>query len=276
MIDVTGLVIIGISGLAAGFLTGMVSLGGAFIIVPAIYQALVLSGVDSHTSFTMAVATSIAFIVVSSSTASVAYFRKKMIDYRLLVIISLSSFLGIMIGVDTLLKTDDKLVRIGFGIFTWCLGIFLVFSKLRGWGKRHEGKSPTYSGLNQFVLAIISACVGFLVAIFGIGGGGILAPSIALLFKSDIKRALATAIAATLVISVYSFIIYATKNPTNTDAIGALNLGWVYLPALAILVPTAFIATPLGVRVAIKIKHNMLLSIMAMIMFIMGGRFVFL
>ena len=73
MVTLTSLALIAGSGLLAGFLTGLVSLGGAFIVVPALYQALVSIGIPSRASFTTAVATSVAFVLISSSSAAATY-----------------------------------------------------------------------------------------------------------------------------------------------------------------------------------------------------------
>ena len=274
MLTISSILIIAGSGVLAGFLTGLVGLGGAFIVVPALYQILMAGGVDSHTAFTMSVATSIAFIFLSSSSATFSYTKKKMVDYRLLLLIGVSGIIGVWFGVKTILVTDDQLIRNSFGIFIWVMAVYMVLSKKYKWGHQHAGSKPNYTVLNQTILVAYGTVVGYLVAIFGIGGGGIIAPAIALLFKSDMKRAIATAVATTSLIAVYGVATYVFHG--SEDSAVSYGLGWVYLPALLLLVPSAFLITPLGVKVATKLSQATLTSIVAVSMFFIGARFIFL
>jgi hypothetical protein len=261
------------SGLLAGFLTGLVSLGGAFIVVPAIYHGLMLDGLPSHTAFTAAVATSITFVFASSLAAAVTYARKSMIDFRLLALVSISAAIGVWLGIETLLKSDDRIVRYCFGGFIWAMGLYMFLSKRYRWGQGYAGQTPTYGRLNQALLAIIGIGVGFLVAVFGIGGGGVLAPAIALLFRSDMKRAVGTAVGATVLISLYGLGGYVIKGLDDAPIL-APNLGWIYLPALVVLIPCALVAAPLGVKVALKMQPSTLTMIVTATMFIIGARFI--
>lgn len=276
MISVMSAGIITGSGLVAGFLTGLVSLGGAFIVVPAVYESLMLAGLDSHSAFTTAVVTSIAFILVSSSSASLTYFRKKLIDYRILAIVSVSAIGGVVVGSDILLNSDDQPIRFGFGIFIWCLGAFLLYFRANGLGRRYADKLPDYTFGNQIGIAVVSGGVGLLVALFGIGGGGVISPAMAILFRADMKRSVATGVAATFIISAAGLLVYLNKNTAIEMANLEYSLGWLYLPALLFLVPCAILAAPLGARVATHLSNTALLTIVTAAMFFIGARFVFL
>ena len=274
MITTTSLFIIAGSGLLAGFLTGLVSLGGAFIVVPAIYHALMAIGIASHTAYTTAVATSVAFVLISSSSATSTYARKSMIDYRLGAIISIGAIFDVWVGIKTLLQADDAVVRKAFGIFIWTMGAYILASKHFKWGQEYSGKPPSYNLLNQAALFIIGSLVGFLVSVFGIGGGGVIAPAIALLARSDMKRAIATGVATTVVISIYGaggYIITGYGEPATVWP----SLGWIYLPAIALLIPCALLAAPLGAKLAMRLSQSALLTTLAATMFFMGTKFIF-
>lgn len=274
MISATSIFIIAGSGLLAGFLTGLVSLGGAFIVVPAIYHALMAIGVHSHAAFTTAVATSVAFVLVSSSSATSAYARKLMIDYRLAAIISLGAIVGVYVGIKTLTQADDASVRLAFGVFIWVMGLYMLASKHFKWGQAYAGAAPRYTALNQSALFVIGGLVGFLVSVFGIGGGGVIAPAIALLAKSDMKRAIATGVGTTVVISIYGAAGYIISGYGSTETVSP-SWGWVYLPAIALLIPCALLAAPLGAKLAMRMSQATLTSILALTMFVMGAKFIF-
>jgi uncharacterized membrane protein YfcA len=273
VITLTSLLLIAGSGLVAGFLTGLVSLGGAFIVVPALYHALLSLGVSSHASFTTAVATSVAFVFVSSTSATTTYARRRMIDYRLAIIVSAGALVGVALGIGALTNVDDAVVRHAFGFFIWTLGAYLLAARYFQWGRGYAGNAPTYTIRNQAALAAVGGAVGFLVAAFGIGGGGIVAPAVALLTRSDMKRAVATGVGATVVISVLGSGGYVLSGLASADTVSP-SVGWIYLPALALLVPTAMLAAPLGARLALRLSSATLATILATSMFLVGVKLV--
>ena len=273
MITITSIFIIAGSGLVAGFLTGLVSLGGAFIVVPAIYHALVTIGTPTHPAFMTAVATSVAFVLISSSSAATAYARKSLIDYRLTAIISTGAILGVIIGVNTIIKADDQAIIKSFGIFIWCMGAYMIASKHFKWGQQYANMPVSYTLTNQFSLLIVGSIVGFLVAVFGIGGGGVIAPAIVLLARSDMKRAIATGVATTVVISIYGAVGYMIAGHGDVTTVSP-SLGWIYLPAIALLIPCAMISAPFGARLAIKLSQPSLITILGITMFFMGSKLV--
>jgi uncharacterized protein len=265
----TSLALIAGSGLLAGFLTGLVSLGGAFIVVPALYQALIAIGIPSHGAFTTAVATSVAFVLVSSSSAATTYARKQMIDYRLAAIVSAGAAIGVALGINAIAKADDLMVRHAFGYFIWLLGAYLVAAKYYRWGSASAGKLPTYTPANQIALTVVGIAVGFLVAAFGIGGGGIIAPAVAMLTRADMKRSVATGVGATVVISLLGAGGYALAGLDGANT-ASPSIGWIYLPALALLVPVALLAAPLGAKLALRLSAATLTTILAASMFLVG------
>lgn len=273
MITLTSLFLIAGSGLLAGFLTGLVSLGGAFIVVPALYYALLSVGMPSHASFTTAVATSVAFVLVSSSSAAATYARNKMIDYRLVAIISAGALLGVALGIGALTQADDTSVRHAFGYFIWLLGSYMLLAKHYKWGSANAGNLPTYTAGNQVALGVVGMIVGVLVAAFGIGGGGIIAPAVAMLTRSDMKRAVATGVGATVVISLLGTGGYVATGLERGDT-AMPGLGWIYLPALAFLIPAALLSAPLGARLALRLSGATLATILAASMFLVGIKLV--
>jgi uncharacterized membrane protein YfcA len=273
MITLTSLFLIAGSGLLAGFLTGLVSLGGAFIVVPALYYALMSVGMPSRASLTTAVATSVAFVLVSSSSAAATYARNKMIDYRLVAIVSCGALLGVAIGIGAMTQADDAAVRHAFGYFIWLLGSYMLLAKHYKWGSANAGNLPTYTAGNQMALGVVGMVVGVLVAAFGIGGGGIIAPAVAMLTRSDMKRAVATGVGATVVISLLGAGGYVATGLERGDT-AMPGLGWIYLPALAFLIPAALLSAPLGARLALRLSGATLATILATSMFLVGIKLV--
>jgi uncharacterized membrane protein YfcA len=227
------------------------------------------SGVASREAFTMAVATSVAFVLVSSLSAARSYSRQSLINYRLVTVVSAGSLIGIVSGIYMFTKADDVVVRHYFGIFIWLLGAYILISKYYKLGSEFSGKMPTLTFINKSIMFAVGGVVGVLVSAFGIGGGGVIAPATSYATRSDMKAAVATGVAATVTISLMTTAGFVLDGMAESGG-GAYALGWLHLPALALLVPCALLAAPLGARLSMKLSHTVLMSILGLSMFAVG------
>ena len=120
------LVIIGILG---GILAGLFGIGGGIVIVPAlIYWA----GFSQH----MATGTSIAVLLPPIGLAAAfEYYRHGNVDIRAAIILAATMFLGSWFGAYFANQMAGPQLRLIFGLFVCCLGVYLVYSacKRLGW-----------------------------------------------------------------------------------------------------------------------------------------------
>lgn len=72
------------AGVAGGILAGLLGVGGGIVIVPALYFALTLAGMDPDLTMKVAVGTSLATIVFTSLSSGLGHYRKGAIDTALL------------------------------------------------------------------------------------------------------------------------------------------------------------------------------------------------
>ncbi|MGO4841210.1 TSUP family transporter, partial [Rhizobiaceae sp. 2RAB30] len=101
---------------------------------------------------------------------------------------------------------------------------------------------------NRFVQAVIAGVIGLVSSLMGIGGGTLGVPTLAA-FSYPIHRAVGTASAFGLIISVpavFGFIV------SGWDVAGRppLSLGYVSLVATAIILPFTTFFAPYGARLA--------------------------
>jgi uncharacterized protein len=112
-----------VEGAVVGILTGLVGAGGGFLIIP----ALVLL---SKLPMKQAVGTSLLIIAAKSLIGFLGDVGHQVIDWKLLIIITLLAIAGIFIG-NALSKkiSGDKLKR-GFGWFVLVMGIYIIVKEL--------------------------------------------------------------------------------------------------------------------------------------------------
>jgi len=119
-------VIIGIIG---GISAGFFGIGGGILIVPALIYG---AGFSQH----MATGTSIAVLLPPIGlAAALEYYRHGNVDVRAALILAVTMFLGTWIGAYFANQIPGPQLRLIFGIFVCCLGVYLVYGacKRLGW-----------------------------------------------------------------------------------------------------------------------------------------------
>ena len=115
---------IAIQGILIGLISGFVGAGGGFLIIPTL---LLLT----KTPMKIAVGTSL-FIVSSQSLIGFMgdILGNQIIDWKLLIIFTLASILGIFIGNVISKKVEDEKLKTGFGWFVLIMGIYIIIREI--------------------------------------------------------------------------------------------------------------------------------------------------
>lgn len=116
-------------GLASGVFAGMFGVGGGLIIVPAlIYWA----GFSQH----LATGTSLAILLPPIGLGAVIeYYRFGNVNLQAAAIIASTMFLGTWCGAYFANRISGPHLRLMFGLFLCCMGVYLVYGsgKRLGW-----------------------------------------------------------------------------------------------------------------------------------------------
>jgi len=112
-------------GLAVGVLTGLVGVGGGFLIVPAL---VLLGGMPMHG----AVATSLTIIALKSYSGFYKYLdvldaRNLALDWKTLLIVTGLGIVGSLAGGAVANRLPQQTLKKGFGVFLVVMGIFILF-----------------------------------------------------------------------------------------------------------------------------------------------------
>jgi uncharacterized protein len=116
-------------GIGAGFLSGLFGIGGGIIIVPALIYA---AGFTQH----KATGTSLAILLPPVGLlATLEYYRNGNVDVRAAVIIAITVMIAGGAGAFMANRIAGPYLRLAFGIFVICLGVYLIFGAVKrlGW-----------------------------------------------------------------------------------------------------------------------------------------------
>lgn len=119
---------IGVDGLVVGVLTGLVGVGGGFLIVPAL---VILGGLGMH----RAIATSLVIIALKSFTGFYKYLDvlekyELALDWQLIAVVTLLGVVGSQAGSRMAGKIDHRSLQKTFGLFLIVMGVYILVKTL--------------------------------------------------------------------------------------------------------------------------------------------------
>ncbi len=108
-------------GVLVGALTGLVGVGGGFLIVPAL---VLLSGL----SMKQAIGTSLAIVAIKSYAGFAGYAGAVAIDYRLMAVFITVAIIGSVVGTRLAHRLSGDVLKRGFAIFLVLVASYILFN----------------------------------------------------------------------------------------------------------------------------------------------------
>jgi len=220
-----------------------------------------LQGINPDIAFYMAIATSLANIMFTSLSAIRTHHKKGAIEWYLVKPIAVGMLVGSTIGVNTAVNIPAIYLQASFGAFAIFLSLRMMLSK--------AGAGPLQLP-GAVGLGITGAIIGWVSALFGIGGGNLLVTWLSNR-RLVMQKAVATASACGFAIAIAGAISNAVLGWGN-PALPPQSLGYIYLPALLGIVSTSFIAASYGAKIAHLLSPQMLKRWFAWMLLLVGLR----
>jgi uncharacterized membrane protein YfcA len=236
------LVLLLLTGFAIGFLSGMLGIGGGFILTP----LLMFFGVPAA----VAVGTSTSQIVASSVSSALGHWRRGNVDVQMGLVLITGGVAGAGLGVEILrvLKAYGQVelfVSLTYVILLGVIGALMLIesvSTLRAsptvvaGSRRRAGQHTWIEHLPMrmrfrhsriYVSTIpplaIGAFVGWLTAIMGVGGGFLLVPALIYVMRMPTRAVIGTSTFQVVCITAFTTVLHAVQNQT-VDIVLALPL----------------------------------------------------
>lgn len=236
------------AGAAGGLLAGLLGVGGGIVIVPVLDFALVAAGVDPAVAMHVAVATSMATIVPTSISSSRSHARRGSIDFAVARRWSLPIVIGSLAGSLVASAVDARALAGVFGVVAGLAALKMVLPL------DHLVLRPSIPGGPGG--AAVPASIGAVSAMMGIGGGTLTVPTMTLCGE-PVHKAVGTAALLGLWISVpatLGFLLVDTAGSTMPP----WTVGYVSLQGFVVVAPVAWLAAPLGARLAHSLDRRRL------------------
>jgi uncharacterized membrane protein YfcA len=250
------------TGVFAGILAGLLGVGGGIVIVPVLFFLFQSFGVSSESAMLVATATSLATIVPTSISSIYSHNQKGNVDFALLKRWALGILIGVMGGSWLVTRVDGTILTVMFGVIAILSALNMLF---------RTGKSALYQKFpGKAGQAVMGTCIGFFSSMVGIGGGTISVPLLTL-YNYPTHKAVGTAAAIGLIISLPAALTMLTLGSTPSDA-PAGTFGLVNLFGFLCIVPLTVLFAPVGVSLAAKLDAVKLKRIFSLVLLLTGLR----
>lgn len=249
------LLVLLVTGAAAGVLGGLFGIGGGIILVPALYAILTSHGVAGPPAIKMAIGTSLASIIVTSVRSAWRHHRHGNVDLAVLRLWAPFVALGAALGAATARFADGVVLSLIFGFGLMALGIHRALTTTRNPPGDAAIRLPP-----KPAMAGIGLGIGALSSLMGIGGGVL---GVVVLSRAGfgIHRAVGTSAGLGILIALPGAVGYALGGYGDAGILAATDfrpIGYIALwPLLAIATCTFFLA-PVGASLAQRISPRTL------------------
>ena len=237
-----------ILGSVVGVLSGLLGIGGGLVVVPALVFLLPKVGVSSDLVMHIALGTSLATIVLTSSSSARNHMKFGNVDFVMIKPMIPGIILGGIIGTVVANWVPVAILPKIFAVIALLLGIQMLLSV------RIEHKESRYPSLSVSFFG--GGVIGLLSSLAGIGGGSLTVPFLSW-FGIEMRKAVGTSSLCGAIIGISGMIGFIIAG-AETHNLPPLSLGYVYLPALLGIVSTSIFTTRLGARWATDLPTKVL------------------
>ena len=231
-------------GAIVGFSSGLLGVGGGWLIVPFLYLFFSLS-------ITEAIGTSLLIILFTSASGTFAHLRKGNIYLPIILPLAISGMVGARFGVLTALSIPEIYLKILFTFLLIFFGFKMFFQK----EERNSESLPSH--INLYFLTLSGLICGYFSGLLGVGGAFILVPLLHLFFKFPMRICIGSSL---LVIFFNSFV----------GGISYLLAGKVNIPLLFLLSLSSIIFAPLGAEIVSHISQKKLRCLFASLLILIA------
>ena len=257
------LIVLSIAASVAGFMAGLLGVGGGIIIVPALYYAFTVLDFDIATRMHISVGTSLAIIIPTSIISAKTHMEHKAVDINLVKSFGIFIVLGVIGGtfLAVNLRTSDFILF--FSIMAFIVGLFFIFlrDKFLENPKKIKDSIKNISGVG----------VGFISVLLGIGGGSLMVPFMRT-FGYDIRKSIGTASAIGILIAISGTITMITGGKIINNVSTPFTLGYINLFGFIVFVPVTMLMARIGAKAVYKIDKKLLSKIFGSFLIIVSIR----
>ncbi|MFP4393217.1 MAG: sulfite exporter TauE/SafE family protein [Desulfohalobiaceae bacterium] len=260
-IQVMHIIALLITGLGVGFASGLLGVGGCFIMVPVQFWVLQSMGVDPTIAIRIAFGTNLLVVLPTALSGALTHHTKGAVLWKQGVILGVIAAFGAFLG-------GYFASNISGAMLTKLFGVAIIVGAIRMLTAKPP-KVDEHPSENILVYVLWGIILGIVSGLIGIGGGVLMIPVMVVFLKFSMHQAVGTSTALMMFAAIGGVLAYMLNGlgvqglpPYSTGYVNWLQ--WILLAGCSI--PMAFV----GARSAHLIPAKQLKYLFIIVMFYMG------
>ena len=257
------LFVLGIAASVAGFMAGLLGVGGGIVMVPALYYAFTVLDFDILTRMHLSVGTSLAIIIPTSIISTKTHMEHNAVDFKMVKSFGVFILIGVVAGTFLAVNLKTSALVLFFSIFAFMVGLFFIFFR--------ESLLENPKKISEIVKKISGTIIGIISVPLGIGGGSLMVPFMRT-FGYDIRTSIGTAAAIGFLIAVSGTIMMITGGKIIDNVNTPYSIGYINMIGFIVFVPVTMFMARLGAKAVYKINKSLLSKIFGIFLIIVSIR----
>ena len=265
LLSIQMLLVFAIFGCSAGFAAGLLGIGGGVILVPLFLWGFDLAGIDQQLLVHAAFATSLAVIIPTAISNTHGHNKRGNVQLDQVVYLAGGAIVGAVVGVWGATLLSGAVLKMAFGVMQISVAAKMISGAVNS--------SNTEPQDNISLLLFTGFVGGAFSSFFGIGGGVVAVPLMVLLLRFPIHLAVGNSSALIVVSSLFGTCAYIYTGWAIVPHDNGF-LGFVFLPAVAMVVPFSLVGSKLGVHFSGRVEQAELMRLFAALLVVIGLRII--
>lgn len=251
------------TGVGVGFASGLLGVGGGFIMTPVQYMVFIDMGLSADMATRLAFGTSLLVILPTVISGAWRHHKRGAVLWKAAIIMGGSSFIAAFGGATLATYLPGTTLKIVFGAVVLAAGVWMLV--------RRPLKSEAEPKNNPWLWIVWAVPIGIMTGLTGLGGGIVVVPVMMLALKFRMHNAVATSLAMIIFTSAGGVIGYIV-NGLGVAGLPDYSIGYVNLRVWLLLIVTSIGMAQVGALVAHRLPARQLRWIFIALQFYMGLR----
>ena len=257
------LAVLAVAAAVAGFMAGLLGVGGGIIMVPALYYAFTILDFDILTRMHLSVGTSLAIIIPTSIISTKTHMEYDAVDFKMVKSFGVFILIGVILGTFLAVNLSTPPLVLFFSIFAFMVGLFFVFLR--------EKLVENPKTISIMIKNISGVIIGFISIPLGIGGGSLMVPFMRTI-GYNIRKSIGTAAATGILIAISGTITMIISGKIIDNINTPFSFGYINLLGFIVFVPVTMVMARFGAKTVYKIDKKLLSKIFGTFLIIVSVR----
>lgn len=255
------IIVLLITGAGIGFASGLLGVGGGFIMVPVQYWLLTSMGVDPTIAIRVSLGTSLAVILPTAISGAYGHYRKNAVLIKPMLFLGVTGAVGGILGGTIATHIPGDILKTIFGIVVILVAFVMLKTKYSE-VEKHPVDNSLYFVIWGFFAGIMSG-------LLGVGGGFILVPIMVIAMHFSIHKSIGTSTAVIMFTSIGGIVSYIF-NGLSVPGLPMYSVGYINLLQLVLLAGASIPMAQFGVKAAHRLPAQKLKYIFVALMVFIG------